>query len=170
MCAKLGKVPRGLILTLYTKERMKYLYRGVSKRMFNELNGKLQPKKIGEVFSSVPCAGEPHAICGSGIVAGNASINEIIFHQWQQKGFPTSGVSSTPYEERAKFYALSGNKNSEGYIFKLSIEELLKSSVSIYKVNDLIPHPSIKEDDEHILVACDFNEIPASAVVSLSEV
>ncbi|WP_218938207.1 hypothetical protein [Parashewanella tropica] len=155
---------------LYAKEVILYLYRGMNSTMYKELEGKLIPKKFGESFSSVPCAGDPHAECGSGIVAGDATINEVIFHQWGQKGFPTSGISTTPNKERARFYALSGGENTEGYIFKLSIENLKNENVSIHKVNALVTNPSIPEDDEHILVAKDFLEIPKSAIVSIEKV
>jgi hypothetical protein len=149
---------------------MEYLYRGMSLSMFEKLDGKLQPKSIGESFSSVPCAGDPHAVCGSGIVAGDASINSVVYHQWNQLGLPISGVSFTPFIDRAKFYALSGGKNAEGYIFKVSVKMLSEASVLTYKVNDLIPHPAIPEDDEHILVAKDFHEIPEKVIVSISKV
>lgn len=149
---------------------MEYLYRGMSLPMFEKLDGKLIPKKIGEIFSSIPCAGDAHAVCGSGIVAGDAPINSVIFHQWAQLGLPTSGVSSTPFEDRAEFYALSGGDNLEGYVFKLSINELINASVTIYKVNELVPSPAIPDDNEHILVADNFEAIPEKAIVSISKV
>lgn len=149
---------------------MEYLYRGMSLSMYQKLDGKLLPKKVGESFSSIPCAGDPHAVCSSGIVAGDAPINSVVFHQWEQLGLPTSGVSSTPSIERAKFYALSGGGNTEGYIFKMSVKDLVNASVSIYEVNKLVPHPSIPNDDEHILVAENFKHIPEQAIVSVCRV
>ncbi len=149
---------------------MEFLYRGVSQSLYEKLNGKLTPKIYGEVFSSTPCAGDPHAVCGSGIVAGKAVINSIVFHQWEQKGFPTSGISTTPFIERAKYYALSGTSNTNGYIYKLSIIELNKSGVSLYRVNEHIDYPAIREDDEHILVDKDFKEIPIEAIISVQPI
>ncbi len=137
--------------------------------MFQKLGGKLKPKKLGESFSSIPRAGDPHAVCNSGIVAGDASINSVVFHQWQQRGFPTSGISSTPFMYRAKFYALSGGKDSEGYIFKILVKELIRASVSIFRVNELVPHPAIPDDDEHILVADNFGELPKQVIASISK-
>lgn len=149
---------------------MEYLYRGVSLSMFQELDGKLMPKQMCDPFSSIPCAGDPHAVCGSGIVAGDASINSVVFHQWRQLGLPTSGVSFTPFWERAKFYAFSGGRNLEGYIFKISVKKLIEASVLVYKVNDLVPHPAVPDDDEHILVARDCKEISEQVIVSVRKV
>lgn len=144
---------------------MEYLYRGVCEELYEKLGGKLSPKKMNENFATYAYAGDPHAVCGSGIECGESTLNTTIFHQWEQLGLPTSGVSSSPDKERAKFYALSGGKIKKGYIFQLSISKLKESGVSIYNVNDLVPYPAIPEDNEHILVAQDFGSIPEQAIV-----
>ena len=149
---------------------MKYLYRGVSSKLFNQLEGKLIPKKEGRNFPAYACAGDPHAVCGSGIEAGESSINTVILHQWEQAGIPTSGVSTTPLKKRALHYALPNKNIEEGYIFKLSVSVLTEKGVSIHRVNDLVPHPSVPEDDEHILVAQDFGQIPNEAIVDITGV
>ena len=147
-----------------------YLYRGMSEQLFHELEGKLSPKKANEQFASYACLGDPHAVCGSGIQCGESDLNSVIFHQWDQAGLPTSGISTTPHAERARFYALRGGELEKGYIFELSINGLINSGVAIYKVNELVPFPAIPEDEEHVLVARDFGCIPEDAIVSVQQV
>jgi hypothetical protein len=101
---------------------MEYLYRGVSEELFKVLNGKLSPKKVHENFATYASAGDPHALCGSGVECGESTLNTTILHQWEQLGLPTSGVSSSPDKDRAKFYALNGGKANKGYIFQISIK------------------------------------------------
>lgn len=146
---------------------MDFLYRGVSEALYKELGGKLIPKKVNENFAQYACAGAPHAQCGSGIICGKSIINNVILHQWGQKGYPTSGISTTPYRERAVFYACSGEQNNNGIIYGLSVARLKEAGVSIYCVNELVPHPAVLEDDEHILVAQDFGSIPEFTVVTI---
>lgn len=147
-----------------------YLYRGVSEDFFNASNGEISPKTPGEEFSSFAQFGEEHASFGSGICFGKSNTNEVVKHQYAQKGLPTSGVSSSPYAKRAEFYALSGGKSKTGYIYKLSIALLNKNNVSIYRVRDIVPNPSIPEDDEYILVSRDFRSIDKCAIVELIKV
>ncbi|OGV44713.1 MAG: hypothetical protein A2017_12535 [Lentisphaerae bacterium GWF2_44_16] len=148
---------------------MSYLFRGVNEELYNLLNGKIQPKseKSGLEFPSYVCAGDPHAVCGSGVVAGKSINNTVILHQWNQEGYPTSGVSTSPIKERARFYALEGGKRSKGYIYTLSIDLLKKCNVAIYRVKDFATYPAVPEDDEHILVANNFQEIPIAAIVTI---
>lgn len=149
---------------------MEYLYRGVNEELFNNLKGKLSPKKMYQNFATYACAGDPHAVCGSGVECGESNLNTVIFHQWEQKSFPTSGVSSSPNIKCARFYALCGGKAKKGYIFQLSIKELIKCDVSIYRVNDLVPFPAALADNEHILVAKDFGNIPELAIINIAPV
>ncbi|UCM44573.1 hypothetical protein [Aeromonas dhakensis] len=83
---------------------MEYLYRGVSEDLYEKLNGRLTPKKHNEKFATFVCAGEPHAVCGSGVECGESSLNSVILHQWEQLGLPTAGISTSPHKERAKIY------------------------------------------------------------------
>lgn len=150
---------------------MEFLYRGVNANLYQKLNGKILPKpeKAGQQFHSYACAGDPHAVCGSGIVAGESGGNTVILHQWGQKGYPTSGVSSSPKKERAIVYAL-GEGNTKGYIYTLSVNALRDEGVMIYKVSEYATNPAIPEDDEHVLVASDFGEISTLAIVSIEAV
>ena len=146
---------------------MKYLYRGECEDLFQMRNGKLFPKKPYEKFAGYACAGAQHVVCGSGVQFGESDLNTVIQHQWAQAGIPTSGISSSPHMDRAKFYALIGGDAKKGYIFKLSVELLRECGVSIYRVNDWVPNPAVPQDDEHVLVAWDFGQIPESAIVEV---
>lgn len=149
---------------------MEYLFRGVSEKCFQNNNGKLLPKKPYQDFASTAQCGDPHAMCDSGIISGKSYKNTVIFHQWEQASFPTSGISTTPFYERAKLYALHDGKYKNGYIYKLSVDLLTKNGVLIFKVNELVPYPAIPEDDEHIIVARDFGRIPEETIISIQEV
>jgi hypothetical protein len=159
----------------YTKVKcqggqVSFLYRGVSEELYQKLGGKLTPKKPNTQFASFACAGEPHAVCGSGIVCGESDLNSVILHQWEQAGIPTSGISTSPSVERAQFYALNGGRVEKGYIFKLGIKQQVAAGVSIYKLNELVPYPAIPDDNEHVLIAEDFGNITESAVLSVKVV
>jgi len=149
---------------------MSFLYRGVSEELYRKLNGTISPKKSGDEFASFARFGAQHASFGSGIVSGKSDINTVVLHQWKQAGIPTSGISSTPVFERALFYALSAGTSNKGYVFKFSIIQLRKDGVSIHRVNELVPCPAVPEDDEHVLVARNFGNIPRSSIVSIQEI
>jgi hypothetical protein len=148
---------------------MSYLYRGVSAEFFKNIGGKLSPKIMNEEFSEFAQFGGESVSYGSGNVFGKSNVNAVIKHQYQQRGIPTSGVSSSPFIERARYYACSGGKNEKRYIFIMSIESLSIHGVSIYRVNDLVRAPALYEDDEHVLVANDFGVIPESAIIEIIE-
>ncbi|WP_253825354.1 hypothetical protein [Vibrio sp. 03-59-1] len=104
---------------------MKYLYRGANIHFFNERDGKLIPKTPHENFCAPVYMGSPHATMGSGITMGASTINTAILHQLEQKGYPTSGLSFTPYFERAEYYATK-NGSCNGYVYKIDIGLLEK--------------------------------------------
>jgi hypothetical protein len=147
---------------------IEYLYRGVNVKLHNELNGELRPKKIGKDFSSIVQFGEKHAVFGNGIQFGDSVINEIIKHQWEQLGLKTSGVSTTPYYDRAKIYALSDTETDEGYVYKISCKKLKALGINHYRVSNFVTNPSVKEDDEYILVNKNYETIPKDIIVSVS--
>lgn len=168
-CQSLGRLIDSLS---YPEDEMEFLYRGVSVELYGRLKGKLKPKqeKYAHAFQSFACAGNRHAGCGSGVIAGESVKNTVILHQWKRKGFPTSGISTTPFENRAKEYALTESNVSEGYIYKLSVKLLKDAGVSIYRVRDYVPWPYVPEDDEYVIVAKNFKGIPESAIVSIFKI
>jgi hypothetical protein len=101
---------------------------------------------------------------------GESTNNAVIEHQQHQAGIPTSGISTTPHLSRAEFYATHGGKYSKGYVFVIdrALCEVLK--VAEFVVNEIVPYPSVVEDDEVILVASDFGSLPKELIVEISEI
>jgi hypothetical protein len=69
-------------------------------------------------------------------------------HQWNQKGFSTRGISTTPHIERAKFYAQLNKA-----IVKINRESLIEHGIKEYVVAEFLDFGiAVPEDDEVILV------------------
>ena len=79
-------------------------------------------------------------------------------------------MSTTPHLERARFYATKGSELVAGYIFVIDPNLCTTHGVTLYVVNDVVPQPSVVEDDEVILVAKDFGEIPSVVIVDVIRV
>ena len=147
-------------------EKKRYLYRGVSSDLFEKTKGELVPKST-EAFLRSFKYGELGFKYGSGAKYGSSPANAVLKHQYNQQGFPTSGVSTTPYLERAKFYATSGDKNVPGYIYKIDRGLLDENRVTEYIVDQIVSNPSIPEDEELILVAFDYGTLPDEIIVEV---
>jgi hypothetical protein len=96
---------------------------------------------------------------------GKNAENAVVHHQQHQAGYPTSGISTTPHFERALFYATEGGKHSVGYVYVIDTDRCREHGVSLYVVNDIVPQPSIPEDEEVILVASDFGALPPEIII-----
>lgn len=149
---------------------MELLFRGVNEEIYRARGNSLIPKNGNKPFPRYAYMGDPHAMCGSGIECGQSLKNTVIGHQWNQNGIGTSGISTTPHFERAKFYALCNGTYNIGFVLKLSVPAIRDSGVSMYRVNDLVPFPAAPEDDECILVAKDFGAIPEIVIVEIETV
>jgi hypothetical protein len=142
-----------------------FLYRGVSKEIHEANHGVLKPKCPGGEFIYTFKVGEKGLKCGCGAILGGTEANAIIRHQLNQEGFPTSGVSTTPFLKPAKDYALHGG--ADGIIYRISTDILRRCGVRVLRVADTARLPSVPEDDEFIIVAADGGSISADAVVEL---
>ena len=140
-----------------------FLYRGVNAEMHAAFNGELRPKDT-KPFLKSPEFGR--AEWGNAFWGENVQ-NAVIEHQQHQAGYPTSGVSTTPHIERAQFYATNGGRYSAGYIYVVSAKALKAAGVAAYVVKEIVPMPSIPEDDEVILVAQDFGPLPRHIVIEV---
>jgi hypothetical protein len=138
----------------------------VSCELYEKTSGKLIPKST-KAFTHVFKYGEPGLKYGSGATYGSSPANAVLRHQYNQLGLPTSGVSTTPFLERAKIYATSGHKKKSGYIFKIDRNLLDENGVDEYIVDQIVAHPSIPEDKEVILVAGDFGVLPDEIIVEV---
>ena len=77
--------------------------------------------------------------------------NAVRQHQWGQKGFPTSGVSTTPHYHRAEFYA-----QKHRIVLRIDRSLLEQYGIAEFKVRKYLKtHPkdiAVPEDDEIIIV------------------
>lgn len=143
-----------------------YLYRGVSFEYFEKTNGKLIPKSDNS-FTHIFKYGERGLTYGSGATYGSSSKNAVLKHQYNQEGYPTSGVSTTLHIARAQFYATDGGKYKTGYIYKIDRNLLEANGVTEFIVADYVKMPSIPEDDEVILVEKNYGILPDEIIVEI---
>lgn len=141
-----------------------YLYRGVSARFHRDSAGLLKPKVSGP-FTYNFHWGETGAVWG-GITWGSSSHNAVVRHQINQEGFPTSGISTTPRNERARVYARGKDGRSEGFVYKIDRVKLHQYGVQEFIVANYCS-PSISEDDEVILVAPEGIHLPPDLVIEI---
>ena len=96
----------------------RYLFRGVSVRFHSANGGLLMPKAQGP-FTYNFHWDEPGFAWDSGVTWDSTATNAVIRHQWNQEGFPTSGISTTPHLERAIVYARGKEGTSECYVYRI---------------------------------------------------
>lgn len=139
---------------------MKYLYRALRKEEINA--GNILIPKSREPFRSDHIFGTMDM--NFPIEFGSVT-NAIRQHQWKQKGFQTSGVSTTPHFERAKFYA-----KRNGVIVKIDCQLLSKYCIIEYDVDGYLKSGEIAvpEDDEIILVKEDGGSFPKEIIVGVN--
>ena len=146
---------------------MNFLYRGVSLEIHLKTEGKLIPKGLS--FKHPVRYGSQIAKYGSGITYGSSENNAVIGHQTNSDEFPTSGVSTTPHFERAKFYANKG-KNVKGIVYKINRQKLAVYEVKEYIVTKYTTQPTVPEDDEVILVDKNSGPLPNEIIIYVIEV
>jgi hypothetical protein len=128
-------------------------------------NGRLVPK-VQETFAQTIKYGEGIKY-GTGAKYGRSETNAVLKHQLDSGKFPTSGISTTTVLDRAQFYAthIRGGQRTKGYIYTIDRNLLPKYGVREYVVSELIPHPSIPEDCEVILLSGDNGSLPQEVIV-----
>jgi hypothetical protein len=135
--------------------------------MHNSTGGRLRPKKL-EPFTYAFHYDEGVKY-DSGATSDSSETNAVIRHQQNQEGFPTSGISTTPFFDRAKHYALS-KSNLAAYVYKIDRSILRQFGVKEFVVADFAIFPSVAEDQEVILVSPDFGELPLEIVIEIIQV
>lgn len=137
--------------------------------MYQNSGGVLYPKKQNDPFSFTFKA-DGSVKADSSATAGPSIQNAVLGHQISSKKFPTSGISTTPIFERAKYYATNGGQFSLGYVFKLDRKLFEKFGVEEYIVSSWVENPSKPEDEEVILVFHPLKKLPARAIAKVIEV
>lgn len=89
--------------------------------------------------------------------------NAVRQHQWGQKGFPTSGVSTTPHYHRAEFYA-----QKHRIIVRINRSLLEQYGIAEFKVYEYLKaYPkdiAAPKDDEVIIVKNDGGVFPQEII------
>jgi len=138
-------------------KKNKYLYRALRKEEI-EAGNILIPKEQ-EPFKKLPRLGIDTRLP---FVLGETEEHAIRQHQWQQKGFLTSGISTTPHFERAKFYA------RDGVVVKINRSLFNKHGIKEYVVKEYLkkfPEDiAVPDDEEIILVKEDGKPFPKEII------
>ncbi len=139
-------------------KNIKYLYRALRKEEI-EAGNILIPKEQ-ETFKKLPRIGIDTRLP---FVMGETEEHAVRQHHWQQKGFPTSGISTTPHFERAKYYA-----GKDGVIEKIDRSLFNKYGIKEYVVKEylgkFLEDIACPEDDEVILVKEDGGDFPKKII------
>lgn len=141
------------------------LYRGVSEQMHVKKEG-LSPK--GTSFYRGVCFDEGFRF-DTGITFDKSVNNAIISHQTDSQKFPTSGVSTTPFFDRAKVYATHNGKHA-GIVYKIDCKVLKNYNIRAYRVGEYTKYPAIPEDDEVILVGENNAVLPNAIIIEIINV
>lgn len=144
-----------------------FLFRGVSEKLYLANDRFLKPKVQGP-FTYAFHWNERGHVWGSGAVWGSAPANAVIRHQLGQEGFPTSGISTTPHIVRAIVYARGKDGTAKGYVFKIIRSALERHGVTQFVV-DQVCEPSVREDDEVILVTSQ-DHLPPAVIAEVMQV
>jgi len=141
------------------------LYRGIHESRFSGVKSALAPKELG-LFTKGPKWGVAQWNTSTW---GTSTINAVIEHQHAQAGLSTSGLSTTPFFERARVYALGRAATGCGYVLFIDFEKCRELGLEQYRVNTLVRNPAVPEDDEVILVASN-GSIPEQIVLKIEKV
>ena len=147
----------------------RYLYRGANPDLHRETGGKLKPKAEGEPFKRGTYFGED-SYFGDGSTCGESVTNAVIMQQRDSSKYRTAGVSTTPNYENAVRYATHNGKYESGYVYKIDTTLLEARGVTALDVDQHAVKPHIPEDQEVILVARDFGQLPDEIIVEVIEV
>lgn len=141
----------------------RFLFRGVSAERFSDVVASLCPKSVGAFVAPLNW----DEFNWDEAEWDTTELNAVVRHQWEQRGLPTSGISTTPILERAGFYAQSGSSSGTGFVLVIDRQLLREHSVREFVVSELVQSPAVPEDNEVILVAANGGGIPEAVVVEV---
>ena len=99
-------------------------------------------------------------------VLGPTDEHAVRQHQWQQNGFPTKGISTTPHFERACMYA-----KSKRIIAVIDRQLFTEYGIREYHVNAVLgafPEDiAFPEDDEVIIVCENDGPLPREIIIDI---
>ena len=143
------------------------LYRGVNRDLHRANEGRIRPKKCGPFEHIFYADGSIYA--DGSATAGPSEQNAVLYHQLDQAGHPTAGISTTPHLERARYYATWGGK--PGVVYVIDWTKLPAVGVREFVVAATVQPLSlaVPEDDEVILVAPGDGTLPPAAIIEVLE-
>lgn len=141
------------------------LYRGVNEEFHRKFDGRLMPKESGPFRKPAEYGRSEYG----NSYYGNNEQNAVVEHQLHQAGYATSGISTTPNIERAKFYATRGGKWESYFVYEIDTADCERLEVQIFVVSSFVPSPEIPVDEEVILVAKEFGELPKEIISNVHE-
>ena len=137
----------------------KYFYKALRPEEIRE--GNILIRKSQVPFRSDPCFGIDMRFP----IEFGSETNAVRQHQWERRGLPTSGISTTPHLERAKDYA------RHNVIVKINRQLFSKYCIKEYVVKEYLekfPEDiAVPEDDEIILVKEDGGPFPKEIIVGV---
>ncbi len=151
-----------------------YLYRGFAWAAYGKTAAGLRPRAPGVAFEHCFKAGEivrPSVgeilKAGVGAVAGLSDVNAAFRHQADpdDRAWCDSGISTSPDRDCAVYYATGGSAGQAGCVLVVDTTLLSRHAVTAYRVAEIATTPSVPDDDEYILVASNFGDLPEAIVV-----
>jgi len=141
----------------------RYLYRALRPV---EISERVLIPKAQEPFAADPRLGIDTRLP---FVLGPTSEHAVRQHQWQQHGFDTRGVSTTPHLGRARYYAARNR-----LIAVIRRDLLLGFGIEEKVVNDLLAGHAediaCVEDDEVILVSATPGPLPVEIIERIVDI
>ena len=142
-----------------------FLYRGVNEEIHNRGEG-LKPHGCSFLTLGGWQEASHRGWSGSG---WDTDKNSAVLNH--QRGVPTAGVSTTPFFDRATFYATHNGKYKKGFIYKIDRTLLQKFFITEYVVSKFINNPEIPQDGEVILVdEGEYASLPQGIVIETFEI
>lgn len=143
------------------------IYKGINCDMFSKISNEkfIHPKS--HEFETIFKYDEKIKYDGSATY-GKSHRNAVVGHQIDSSHFKTSGISTTPHIERAKYYALHNNKT--GYILEFDTEKINKNEYELIIISEKVKSPNIPEDSEIILRRYDNNPIPFKLITNIRKI
>jgi len=145
------------------------IYRGINDEMFSIISEKKVIHPKAHEFSIIFSHDGSISYDGSATY-GKSERNAVVGHQIDSSVFKTSGISTTPHIERAKYYALNNNRYNKGYILEFDTNKLDLNEYELIVVSEIVKSPKIPDDSEIILRRFDNNSIPYKQITNVIEI
>ena len=125
-----------------------FLYRGYDCLL--TLEQAMTPRLPSDNPESSAQCGDDRVQCGDmDFTCGSHIFNTIHSHERGGNAEASPGISTTSKFDVARRYASGKNGDLSGHVIKFSVSALKDAGVKIYRVNEILNHPFVPDDDEH---------------------